>query len=287
MRVMTLTMNPSHDRTVYIDGKFIPGELYRIDRAHENFSGKGINVAKALTNLGADVTSIIPKTAAPVRTNIKIIDSDGVCTEINESGGPMTQSEVDDLLRILSESTSFPQYLVIAGSIPQGVDKSVYNYVVNMVKTCGIVTVLDCDGEVLHRGVDSRPSLIKPNLRELSHLLCTEISTMEMAVEKSLQLHVDTGVDILCTLGGKGALYAGNEGLYTVSSPHVEIRGFSGAGDTFLAAFLYEKHMTGSVEAALRLASSAAAAKVEMTGTDIPDGDLMRKYIDSVEVRRY
>ena len=287
MNVCTLTMNPSHDRTVIIDGKFTPGGLYRVGRAHENFSGKGINVSKALENLGVNVTTIIPKMAVPYRTNIKIIDSYGSCTEINEGGGPVTQSELDELMIILEKSTETAQYIVIAGSIPQGVDKAVYNSMINSLKTRGIMTILDCDGEALHKGVEAKPYLIKPNMTELSGLLGTEISTPDEAVEKSSELHVKTGVNILCTLGGDGAVYAGNEGLYTVSSPQVKIRGFSGAGDTFLAAFLYERHMSDSVESAMRFASSAAAAKVEMTGTDIPDKDLMRKYIDSVEVRRY
>lgn len=287
MRIATLTMNPSHDRTVFIDGEFKPGGLYRIGRAHENFSGKGINVSKALENLGADVITIYPKTAAPYRTNIKIIDSYGSCTEINESGGPVTESEMNDLSQIIGKLTENTQYFVIAGSIPQGVDKSVYNLLISGLKVKGIYTALDCDGEVLHRGVEFKPNLIKPNLAELSGLIGTEISTTNMAVEKSFALHVKTGVNILCTMGAKGALYAGDEGLYTVSSPQVKVRGFSGAGDTFLAAFLYEKHMTGSVESALKFASSAAATKVEMTGTDIPDGNSMKKYIDSTEVRRY
>jgi Fructose-1-phosphate kinase and related fructose-6-phosphate kinase (PfkB) len=287
MNVCTLTMNPSHDRTVMINGEFKPGGLYRIDRAHENFSGKGINVSKALENLGVNVTTIIPKMAVPYRTNIKIIDSYGSCTELNENGGPITPSELDELMVVLEKSTENAQYIVIAGSIPQGVDKAVYNSMIISLKTRGIMTILDCDGEALHRGVEAKPYLIKPNLTELSGLLGTEISTTDEAVEKSSELHVNTGVNILCTLGGNGAVYAGNEGLYTVNSPQVKIRGFSGAGDTFLAAFLYERHMSDSVESALKFASSAAAAKVEMTGTDIPDKDLMRKYIDSVEVRRY
>lgn len=287
MNIVTLTMNPARDRTVIIDGEFIPGGLYRIGKAHENFSGKGINVSKALENLGANVTTITPVTAAPVRTNIKIIDSGGVCTEINESGGPITTEELDELLIILKKVTENTQYIVISGSIPQGVDKSVYNYLIKILKSRGIITILDCDGEALHMGVEAKPYLIKPNLTELSGLIGTEISTIDRAVETSSELHVKTGVNILCTMGADGALYAGDEGLYTVTSPQVRVRGFSGAGDTFLAAFLYEKHMTGSIESALKFASSAAAVKVEMIGTDIPDGESMSKYIDSVEVRRY
>ena len=287
MNVCTLTMNPSHDRTVNIAGEFKPGGLYRIDRAHENFSGKGINVSKALENLGVNVTTIIPKMAVPYRTNIKIIDSRGSCTELNENGGPMTPSELDELINTIDKSTENAQYMIIAGSIPQGVDKSVYNFMINTMKTRGIVTILDCDGEALHRGVEAGPYLIKPNLTELSGLIGTEISTRERAVEMSSELHVKTGVNILCTLGEDGAVYAGNQGIYTVNSPHVTVRGFSGAGDTFLAVFMYELHTSQSVENALRFASSAAAAKVEMTGTDIPDKESMRKYIDSIEVRRY
>lgn len=309
MNIATLTMNPALDRTILFNTSFIPGKMYRIGAAHENASGKGINVSKVLKNLGIDVRTfcftggtngiklknmldregidgIYVETGASTRMNIKIIDKDSVCTEINESGGPVTLPEVDELLRIIDKTTDNTQYFVISGSIPQGVDKAVYNFLIKKLKERGITAILDCDGEALRMGVESKPDIIKPNIEELSQLLGTKISTAEQAVEKSEELHMCKSIDVLCTMGGNGAVYAGKEGLFTVDSPQIEIRGFSGAGDTFLAAFLYEKHQSGDMERALTFASSAAAAKVEMVGTDIPNGDEMRKYTDEIKVIR-
>ena len=95
---------------------------------------------------------------------------------------------------------------------------------------------------------------------------------------------MDKSVEILCTLGKKGAVFAGQDGLYTVTSPVVDAKSFAGAGDSFLAAFLYKRELTGSVPDALRFASSAAAVKVTLEGTVFPEREDMERYEDCIQV---
>lgn len=310
--IATLTMNPALDRTIVFETElFIPGNLHRVSKGsvYENAGGKGINVARVLKKLGTDakaycftggrngerlkellkaekINGVYIESQAETRMNIKIIDKASVCTEINENGGPVTDSELGELLKIHRKSTGNPQAFIIAGSIPQGVEKSVYKLLITMWKKCGSYTVLDCDGEALRHGIEGKPDLIKPNQNELSQLVGTDVSTPEKAVEKAKELYTAYGVEILCTLCGKGAVFAGAEGLWKVNSPQVTVRGFSGAGDTFLAAFLYERYNTGSVPQALRFAASAAAVKVEKYGTEIPDFAEMKKYTGVVTTEK-
>lgn len=46
MKVITVTLNPSLDKTLYFDGRFTPGTLNRAKQAVEHAGGKGINVAR-------------------------------------------------------------------------------------------------------------------------------------------------------------------------------------------------------------------------------------------------
>ena len=71
----------------------------------------------------------------------------------------------------------------------------------------------------------------------------------------------------------RGAIYAGGEGLYLVQSPIVEhVRGFAGAGDTMLAAFLYAWELCSMpIEQALRFASAVATAKVRLPAGQLPN----------------
>ena len=287
--IVTVTLNPAIDRYGAID---YPG-------------GKGINVSRALKKMGTDseavffaggdtgkklvsliesegITCSVVETVAPTRVNIKT-----PCGEFNASGGPINEEELAKLIQkieIKAKSADKSQLYVISGSIPQGVEKPVYNFLIKMLKECGNMTALDTGGENLHKAICTGPDIIKPNLAELESLLGTRISTIAQAVEKCFRLFEDTGIEVLCTMGGNVSIYAGADGLYTADSLQVEVRSTVGAGDTFLAAFIHERMVTGDVTAALRFASGAAAAKVTLPGTVMPDLAEMRRYAEKVRV---
>lgn len=304
----TLTLNPALDRTMYFDRPFAAGELNRASRGSVTTLGsKGINVSRVFGILGIKATAFafsggangetmekmlksegIPydfvKTEAETRLNIKMIDSAGNCTEANEKGGPINQNELDFLIYRMEKATDNTQLFALGGSIPQGVEKSVYYSLTKKLKSKGAEVILDCDGEALKKGIEAVPTLIKPNLFELSQLIGFTPDGMENIAKECKRLSVDCGVNILCTLSENGAIYTEKSHQWSVTSPQVEVKGFTGAGDTFLSAFVYELKTNGSVENALLTASSAAAAKVELPGTQLPERDAMGKFISELKV---
>ncbi len=308
MEIITLTLNPALDRTMRFE-TFCSGELNRALSSSLSAGGKGINVSRMLKKCGLPSAAFgfsggrcgvllrdiltaegidihFTETKAETRMNIKMITGTGETTEANESGGPVASFELDALLGSLYKSTACGKLFVLGGSIPQGVDKGVYNSVINGLKKKGARTVLDCDGDALHLGIEAKPSLIKPNNHELGAYLGKKIETLNEAAEAAACLYVDKSVEILCTLGKKGAVYAGKEGLYTVNAPETEAKSFAGAGDSFLAAFLYMRELTGSIPPALCFASSAAAVKITLEGTVFPERKEMERYSDRIEVKK-
>lgn len=300
--IATLTLNPSLDKTMYFEVPFKAGALNRASYSVPPIIGsKGINVSRMLHVCGVDAVAMgfiggengrlacaqldaegivhrFVETAAETRLNIKMIDPDGVCTEANERGGPITPDEFD---RLICEIQSLPAggIFVMGGSIPQGVEKSVYNMLITMLKTRGTYCVLDCDGEALRLGMEAGPALIKPNLYELSLLLGRDIKPDEAAAECEA-LYKSTGTEILCTLGGGGAVFAGAEGVFRVYSPRVTVRGFTGAGDTALAVFLYRRFLQGdSCHEALKRANAAAGVKVQLPSTEMPTREMLEGII--------
>ena len=124
MKISILTLNPGIDRIIYLDTPTKLGTLNRAARTVVNQGSKGANVAIMLKTLGADphyftftggdmarlsesftdsagVNSHFTKAACGVRTNTKIIDIDGVCTEFNERGGPVTPDELQRLFNMI------------------------------------------------------------------------------------------------------------------------------------------------------------------------------------------
>ena len=310
MKLTTITLNPALDRTMYFDSAFAAGELNRASSSMLSLGGKGINVSRVAKLMGHDtecvsfcggrngeimramlaeegIPSCLISTACESRMNLKMIDREGSCTEANERGGPVTEAEMQTLTDRLfdSFSTDRAQVYALGGSIPQGVEKSVYKMLTNLLKSRGAYVILDCDGEALKQGLEAAPHLIKPNLFELSLLVGRELSTTEEAVENAYRIFGETGTAVLCTLGGKGAFLACERGVCTVTSPQVPLRGFTGAGDTFLASFVCATAEGKSIEDALAFASSTAAAKVTLPGTELPRREMMGKYLGEVETK--
>ncbi len=310
MKAATLTLNPALDRTMYFEKPFRVGELNRCFDTVTTLGSKGINVSRFLKIFGVNALAYgfsggdtgvtmenmlrdegvdfsFVKTEAPTRMNIKMIDSDGTCTEANEKGGPITDEALKTLVEMMENSAEKGKYFFLGGSIPHPVEKGVYNSITQVLKSRGAKVILDCDGEALERGLEARPSLIKPNLYELSLLLHKDIKDPDEAIKECKRLYVEKSVEILCTMSEKGALFVGKEGVFSVTSPRVEMRGFTGAGDSFLSAFTYMRDKTNDIEYSLKFASSAAAAKVELPGSTLPKKEDMDKYIDAVTARRY
>ncbi len=311
MKIAILTLNPGVDRIIYLDTPARLGTLNRAVRSIVSQGSKGANVSIMLRTLGADpdyfsftggalgellegftkkhgVKSHFVRTACGVRTNTKIIDSGGVCTEFNEAGGPVAPEELEALLgKLFSDNHDIA---VINGSIPRGVDKCVYNRIVRQLNAKGTFTVLDADGEALKHGLSARPALIKPNLRELAGILGkneVELDSKEQVFSGCRALREKYGCDIICTLDGRGSVFCGDGGGYYVDAAEVPLCGFSGAGDTYLAAYLYKRYIAReSLAASLAYASAAAGAKVTLPGTELPSTEQIEQiYKAGIKVR--
>lgn len=322
MKIATLTLNPCIDKTLYFNGAFQTGELNRAAYAMINAGGKGINVARIYRRLGIrasaygfaggeigellkslligeDIRAVFCETSCNTRMCIKLIDADGICTEANEAGGPILDGEYaalkTQLLGFIEECRKEGEegILFAGGSIPAGLDRSLYRDIISMFTGSPVRFILDADGEALKTGLEGAPWLIKPNARELSELIGYGINGRDAkekavaAAKASRRITAQYGTNVLCTLGSDGAVFTGDDGAYYVNAPHVAMRGFTGAGDTFLASFVFAFEKNGrDIESALCFASSAATAKVELAGTEMPDKHEMMSFVDLVHAEK-
>jgi 1-phosphofructokinase len=313
MKIAVLTLNPGIDRIIYLDQPARLGTMNRASGTVVSQGSKGANVSIILKTLGAEpeyftftggplgglsesytdkygIKAHFTPTSVGVRVNTKIIDSEGVCTEFNERGGPVSGAELDSLLDPLYSG----QYdmLIVTGSIPQGVEKNVYNCIISRFneKSVRVFTVLDCDGEAMIKGLASHPSLIKPNTRELAGIL--GISEGELGSDRAVldgcrTVRRQYGCDVICTLDERGSIFCGGDGEFRVGAARVPLRGFTGAGDTYLAAYLYKRYIAGlDTAVALAYSSAAAGAKVALPGTELPGvGDIKEIYNKGIAVK--
>lgn len=310
-----LSLNPGIDRALYLPAPMAAGSMNRAARSVTTQGSKGANVAIMLHRLGCDVeyytfgggefgdlaNSFLTRegirvhsvdTVCGVRMNTKVIDSECVCTELNERGGVFLPNEIVELTDMFMSTDA--DVICLCGSIPQGVEKDVYKVFTEFGKSTGKTVVLDCDGEALALGLTANPDIIKPNEYELENLglstgLFEKFSTdpegrLRDVTEACVKVAKRYKTTVICTRGADGSVHVNPQGdVIFRESMKVRLIGFSGAGDTFLSGYIAARFDKGFTEEyALICATAAGAMKVVLEGSELPEATDIDEAIDRI-----
>jgi len=258
--ILTLTPNPSVDRTVFLDTLTL-GSVNRSTRSWNEPSGKGINVALALLSHGKTVRAVLPvggsvgaqlrqmlsraeldtariPIAGEIRTNISLAQPDGTVTKINETGPRLDQTEVDALIDAVAQHLDGADWLVCGGSLPAGVPDDFYATLVELAHHKGVPVVVDSSGAPLAASLPARPDLIKPNVHELAELVQAPLATLGDVIDAAQQIRRHGVGVVLASLGSDGALLIDDTGALYGQAPVDKVVSTVGAGDALLAGYL-------------------------------------------------
>ncbi|MDF1486795.1 1-phosphofructokinase family hexose kinase [Tessaracoccus caeni] len=302
--IVTLTANPSLDRTVDLDGELTPGGVHRIQADKTQPGGKGINVAFGVHRAGLDVLAVFPAPEADpllglldadqlpyravpspgkVRTNITVVSDPDVTTKINEPGTPLSADDVAAVESTLADAVGEGDTVMLSGSLAPGFPADEYATLIRQLRAKGAWVGVDTSDAPLAAlfaaGPDSAPDFLKPNAEELGQLTGRDGVELEALVaqgdmaavtEAARHLHEQGVAEVLVTLGGSGAVLVTAEGAWYSPSPKVSVASTVGAGDSATAGYLIGR-VTGAAPAE-RLALSIAygAVAVSLPGTTIP-----------------
>ena len=271
-RIVTVTLNPAIDRTVWVEA-LVPGTTIRTADTRASFGGKGINVARGVARIGAPVIALglagedqatpieryleslgvrsrFIRTPGETRTNLKIIEqASGRLTEINGSGAEVSTHEVDalehELLSVVDQEVV--GVVVFAGSLPMGVDASVYARWTEILrdKQPTLRVLADTSDEALEQVARARPFFLKPNRVEAAALTGRRIETDADAGEAAKQILALGVRGALLSLGSAGAIAGwGSEAERLPASPIVvppgQLQTTVGAGDAMVARIAVE-----------------------------------------------
>lgn len=303
--IVTLTLNPSVDRTVGVDS-LIVGEVHRATSSRIDPGGKGINVTRALAANGTDSLAVYPSggpegalmerlldqagihrsavpVELPIRMNITVVDPAGVTTKLNEPGPRLEAAEVAQIRSVTEEHLRRgARWLVISGSLPPGVDPGVYGDLVRLGRSAGAQVAIDTSGPTLAAAVDARPDLVKPNREELAELLATELTTLADVRDGARRL-IDRGIGaVLVSLGRDGALLVTADILAHASGQATPVSTV-GAGDCTLAGYLHANVRGATAVAALAEAVRWGSAAVSLPGSQVPGPDDLARVAVTVD----
>ena len=288
--IYTVTFNPSIDYIVSIDD-FQLGKTNRTVTELMLPSGKGINVSIVLQNLGIESTAIgftagfvgeeikrlakkagyrcdfidIPEGVS--RINIKMKDFDG--TEINGMG-PVIDEKSQNLLMEKLNQLAEGDTLVLAGSIPKGMPKSIYSDILKALDGKGIQFVVDATKELLLNVLPYHPFLIKPNNHELGELFDIELTKKDDVVPYAKKLQEMGARNVLVSMAGEGAVLLDEYGnVQQLDAPKGTLVNAVGAGDSMVAGFLAGWKEKEDYEHAFKMAvaSGSASAFSELFAT--------------------
>ena len=302
--IVTVTPNPSIDRTVTLPGELVRGAVHRVSSVSSEPGGKGVNVARALRLAGINVVTVLPAAdhdpilvalrvidvdfhAVPVvgavRTNLAITESDGTTTKINEPGAVIEPADIDALTQAVIELAQSAQWVVLSGSLPPGMSDGWYSDMVEVLRPYGCKVAVDTsDAPLAALAADlerAAPDLIKPNSEELAGLSGVTAASLESAllrgdaapVVSAAQRLIDRGVGaVLATLGAAGAVLVNADGAWLATPPPITPRSTVGAGDSSLAGYVRADVEGADAPLRLQMAVAYGSGAAALPGTAMP-----------------
>jgi 1-phosphofructokinase len=302
--ILTVTPNPSIDRTVTLATPLTRGAVHRVSSVTTEPGGKGVNVARALTLAGVDALALLPAAGtdplvmalqgsgvpfrcvpiiSPVRTNIAVTEMDGTTTKINEPGAHLDAAAIDALTRSVIGGAEHAAWVVMSGSLPPGMPDTWYADVVAQLADFDCKVAVDTsDGPLagLVAGLDrGAPDLMKPNAEELAGVIGFSPQALEAAlaqgdpepvVSAAHQL-IDRGVGaVLATLGAAGAVLVDGTGSWLATPPPIVPRSTVGAGDSSLAGSVRAAVGGAEPPQCLQMAVAYGSAAAALPGRALP-----------------
>ena len=303
--ILTLTPNPSIDRTVALDGELSRGQVHRVASVTSQAGGKGVNISRAAVSADIPSIAVVPaakddafviellgagidcrpvRPAGDVRVNLTITEPDGTTTKLNSPGAAVLPLHLELMAQAVLVRASSADWTVLAGSLPAGAPPEFYAELVRRLREVGGRVAVDTSEAPLQALVDalpdSAPDLMKPNGEELASFTGGDADELESdphATAAAARQLIERGVGaVLATLGGNGAVLVTPDGAWHATPPPTTVVSTVGAGDSSLFGYLLGDIRGLPAPERLALAVAYGSAAAGLPGTTIPQPSQLR-----------
>jgi 6-phosphofructokinase 2 len=294
-------MNPAVDISTQVP-TVVTNTKLRCGPPDRHPGGGGINVSRAVKKLGGVSTAVFPaggKTGeyisdfladeeietspysieGNVRENFTVYEAaTGEQYRCGLPGPTVADDEWQAILSHTAELCRNADYLVASGSLPPGVPTDFYTRLGRTASERDTRFVLDTSGKALGEASREEVFLMKPNRRELGHILGVDDTWNEdarnkdtdelsqLASEALRSSHVE---NLVVSLGREGAILVTRDAVSRLFAPEVKIRSKIGAGDSMTAGIVLSLARGESLESAFRFGIASGTAAVMTPGTEL------------------
>lgn len=263
MNILVVCLNPTFQVTMRFDS-FLIGEVNRCSEHYLDASGKGMNVARIVSQMGSDASLLTHLGGSRVEEMLRLCKRDKVevlwadskseirtcttilngktTTELVQEPHTVSVGTEEPIRALYCDAMKKNDAIIITGTKAKGYSKEIYPDFVRLAKDAGKFVLLDIKGEDLKNCLPFRPDVIKPNLSEFAQsFLGLEIleqdenlGVRDSILAKMEEIHAQYGCITLLSRG-KRDLFVQGDSFFTVAIEEVEAVNTIGCGDTLAA----------------------------------------------------
>ncbi|ELE7611773.1 1-phosphofructokinase [Vibrio vulnificus] len=291
-KVVTITLNPALDLTGSLEQLNI-GSVSLVNHSSLHAAGKGVNVAKVLSDLGAQVTVTgflgkdnpemfcqlfadigasdqFVRVEGATRINVKLVEADGRVNDINFPGVTVNEQNIVEFEQRLTRLMTDHDYFVFAGSLPQGVTPEQCAKWIALLQNAGKKVLFDSSRAALKAGLDAAPWLIKPNDEELSEFMGKALHSADECQHAAQSLANNKGIaNIVVSMGADGVMWLHDGQWLRAMPPRMSVVSTVGAGDTLVAGLCWGHMQQMPKMDLLKFATALSAMAVTQVGVGL------------------
>jgi len=293
LKVVTVTLNPALDLTGHLQ-TLNKGTVNQVQHCALAPAGKGVNVAKVLAELGAEVTATgflgvenedafcqlftrikvtdrFIRVQGATRINVKLVEASSQVSDINFPGVSVTAAAIAEFETMLFNLSLDHDVFVIAGSLPIGVPPEQCADWIARLQQAGKKVFFDSSNAALSAGIAVQPWLIKPNDEELQHW-AKDTSLADKPLTDIAEQLSGTGIaNVVVSLGAEGVMWLNQAGWLQAKPPKMDVVSTVGAGDTLVAGMCWGHLNNWNKKQTLSFATALSALAVTQVGVGVED----------------
>jgi tagatose 6-phosphate kinase len=280
--ILVVGLSPAWQRTLRFE-ELIPGNVNRATQVSETASGKGVNVARVASILGADVRLLtvaggargrllrsklgqqrfgtrIMRVKVETRICQTLLGGDGA-TELVEEAGALTSVEVRNVRRAFGAEAQKAKLVILTGTVPNGCGDDFYARLVTESRRLGVPVLIDAQKTQLVNALKRRPFLVKINRDEFA--AATRVNCDDKAaVSRALRELVREGPQHAVITDGAKSVYATEKpgrSMMMWKPPRVKAKNPIGSGDAMMAGIAVGLWRGEAMAEAVRLGIACGA----------------------------
>lgn len=305
--IVTFTPNPAVDKTLLVPQVRV-GAVNRARESHLDPGGKGVNAARVVHRLGRPVVALtvvgghigrllrgaldaeglacrVVEVREETRLNVILQDeTTNASTRVWDRGAEVPPDARADLETLVEQWMRHATVFACAGTLPPGMPADFYAAVLEAAAKAGAKTLLDSDGESFRLGLEGRPNVIKPNVREAEALLGRRLTNDDEIVAGAAELLRRGPEAVVISMGASGSVLVTGDRVVRAVPPPVRRQSAVGSGDSLVAGLLIALHEGWDLAEGLRLGTAAGAATAMTVGTQLGEREEIEALLPQVRI---